>query len=103
MVNKWAIPELVRYNFDVQQFPKLKVRRIGDTTDMRALSVAIRNLVESKVVTPDPELETWVRNYLDFPMPPKEAIAQTVTDRLAALAGPSDPFGNRVPKPQDGA
>lgn len=112
VINKWAVPELVRYNFDVTQFPKLKVRRIGDTTDMRALSVAIRNLVESKVVTPDPDLESWIRQYLDFPMAPKEALAQTVQDRITkpASAGgggggidPNNPYGNRVPKPADGA
>ena len=103
VVNKFAIPELVRYNFDVEQFPKLKVRRIGDTTDMRALSVAMRNLVEAKLITPDPETEIWLRNYLDLPMAPKEAIAQTVGDRLAALPGAGDPFGARVPKPADGA
>lgn len=106
VLNKWAIPELVNYNFpDVEQYPTMKVRRIGDTTDLRAFSVALRNFIESNAITPDPELETWLRDFTDFPIPSKEAMDRTVKDRTEKK--PSQITGaavaDRVPKPADGA
>jgi len=82
VINKWAIPELINYNFDVEKYPTLKVRRIGDLTDMRALSIALRNLVEVGAITVDPELEKWLREYLDFPAPTSEVMARSMDQRM---------------------
>lgn len=66
--NKWAIPELVDYNFpNVQAYPELKVRRIGDTTDWRVLSFAMRNLVGAGILQVDDRLEAWTRDEMDLP------------------------------------
>lgn len=66
--NKWAIPELVRYNFgENADIPELKVRRLGDTVDWRTMSFAIRNLVGAKLMTPGAELEEWFRDEMDLP------------------------------------
>lgn len=66
--NKHAIPELVNYNWpNIEEYPELRVRRIGDATDWRAISFAIRNFIGSGVLTPDGALETYVRDEMDLP------------------------------------
>jgi hypothetical protein len=66
--NKWAIPELCGYNWpDVTDYPELRVRRIGDTTDWRQISFAIRNFVGAGILRPDDKLEEWIRNEMDLP------------------------------------
>lgn len=67
--NKWAIPELVDYNFSaVDSYPELRVRRIGDTQDWRTMSFAIRNFIGAGALTPDEPLEDWIRNEMDLPL-----------------------------------
>jgi hypothetical protein len=66
--NKWVIPELVDYNWDVEEYPELRVRRIGETVDWRTISFALRNFIGAGVVVPDEKLEMWVRDEMDLPM-----------------------------------
>jgi hypothetical protein len=66
--NKYAIPELVMLNFPgVEDFPELRVRRIGDTMDWRTVSFAIRNFIGSGVIIPDDRMEVWIRDEMDLP------------------------------------
>jgi hypothetical protein len=66
--NKFAIPELVDYNWKtVTDYPELRVRRIGDAIDWRAVSFAIRNFIGAGVIVPDAALEDWVRDEMDMP------------------------------------
>ena len=98
-LNQNVIPELVRFNWaNVQRYPELKVRRIGETQDLRAFSAAIRNLGDSGFLTPDPELERWLRDQMDFPIPPPEVMDRSVEDRVAPKKGntvkdPTQPEG----------
>lgn len=83
--NKWAIPELVRWNYGENvQPPELKVRRLGDTVDWRTMSFAIRNLIGAKLMTPSTELEDWFRDEMDLPpmtLDDKE-VAQRLIDQM---------------------
>lgn len=73
--NKYAIPELVNYNFPrIEDYPELRVRRIGDTQDWRTVSFALRNFVGAGVIIPDERLEDWVRDEMD--LPPVEATGK---------------------------
>jgi len=66
--NKYCIPQIVQWNWgDVDDYPELRVRRIGDTVDWRTISFAIRNFVGSGIIVPDDQLEKWVRDELDLP------------------------------------
>jgi len=66
--NKHAIPQLVDYNWpNVEEYPTLKVRRIGDAVDWQKLSFAIRNFIGAGVIVPDEALEEWVRDEMDMP------------------------------------
>jgi hypothetical protein len=66
--NKYCIPQLVQWNWgEVDEYPELRVRRIGDTVDWRTISFAIRNFVGSGIIIPDDVIEKWVRDELDLP------------------------------------
>lgn len=68
--NHYLIPQLVDMNFpDVESYPKLKARRIGEAADWRTLSFAVRNLIGSGAIVPDAPLEANLRGEMDLPMP----------------------------------
>lgn len=79
VLNKFAIPELVQWNFGVTKYPKLRVRRIGDTIDWRALSFAARNFVGAQILRPDDRLEEWVRDEMDLPRADVDTVRETQT------------------------
>lgn len=99
IINKFAIKQLVDLNFnDVDKYPELRARRLGDTSDMRAMSVAIRNYIESGAVTPTPEMELFIRQMHDFPMEGKDNLPTTKERQEAHKPGDTS---NRVPKPTE--
>lgn len=87
--NKWLFPDIVRYNFGKNaDVPELKVRRIGETTDWRTISFALRNLVGAQLVIPDQPLMDSVRTEFDLPdADPSTAIP------VMAPQGPGDGGG----------
>jgi hypothetical protein len=66
----YVIPQLVNYNYERGSvgYPKLKVRRIGETTDWRTFSFAIRNLVGADLLRADLPLEEYLRDEMDLPL-----------------------------------
>jgi len=81
-INQYAIPQLVDFNYpNIHSYPKLKVRRLNQGADWRAFSVALRNVVEPGVVTPDADLESFVRHVMDLPMPSDEALMRGPDER----------------------
>lgn len=66
--NNYAIPQLIDNNFaNTTEYPRLRVRRIGEQVDQRTLSFAVRNLVGAKVIVPDDRLESYLREEMDLP------------------------------------
>ena len=65
--NLHLIPELMKYNFDRVEVPKLMARRIGEQQDWRTFSFALRNLIGAGVIRPDDPLEAYVREEMDLP------------------------------------
>lgn len=105
VINTYAIPELIDYNYNnVDAYPELSVRRVADATDWRTFSVAIRNLVEPGIITPTPELEEWMSEQLDFPIPAKEALSRPVSDRVkkpVTSTNGKPEQGSRTGRPND--
>src|SRR6185295_7226987 len=66
--NQYLIPNLVAYNFETDQFPKMKVRNIGEAKDVQMWTAGIANMVKSGAITMDLETEQWFRNVLDIPV-----------------------------------
>jgi hypothetical protein len=98
-INSQAIPELVDFNYNVDDYPKLRARRLGEDAELRALSVSMRNFVEPGVITPDPELEAWVRDWADWPMASPEAEARTIEERTEKTPPPRE--GSRTGRPRE--
>lgn len=66
--NSYCIPQMIYYNWpNPTSFPELRVRRIGDSSDLRTLSFALRNLVGAQIIKPDDKLEAWARDEWDVP------------------------------------
>jgi len=66
-LNQYLIPNLVAYNFPTDQFPKIKVRNIGEIKDFQMWASGLANLVQQSVITMDLETENYVRGIADFP------------------------------------
>jgi hypothetical protein len=97
-VNKEAVEELINLNYGVQtEYPTLRVRRLDEGADLRALSVAYRNFVESNSITTTPEDEEWLREQMDMPIAPQAALDRTAKERIKQV--PTQPAltagGNR--------
>jgi hypothetical protein len=89
VLNKYAIPELIDFNYPrVTDYPRLGVRRIGETADWRTLSFAIRNFIGAKVIQPDDELETWVRKEMDLPQVDELSTREVITPQLPRAGMP---------------
>jgi hypothetical protein len=74
--NTQAIPRLMRLNGwnDAEHYPKLVFSDI-ETPDVQEIAGALAGLVSAGVITPDDELEGWVRDFANLPK------AQTGTAR----------------------
>jgi len=84
-INTYLIPQMIKYNWPLEErFPKLKVRRIGETADWRTLTFAIRNLVGAGVIIPDGVLEALLREEMDL-----SAIDE---DSARLIATPQNPY-----------
>lgn len=67
-INMYMIPELVVWNFPTTNFPKLKVRNIGETRDLQMLGAALANLFAQGALTADDPTENWIREVFDMPV-----------------------------------
>jgi hypothetical protein len=89
-INKWAIPEIVEYNWGknaAENPPELRVRRIGETVDWRTISFTLRNLVGAQLLRPDKPLLDAMREEFDLP----EVDESTIIETLAPQAGQAGP------------
>lgn len=107
-INKWAIPELVRYNWGsnaADNPPELRVRRIGETVDWRTISFTLRNLVGANLLQPDKPLLESIREEFDLPEVDPNSIIQPPTPQMPGAAGPprQAPAQNQKKAPGSGA
>jgi hypothetical protein len=73
--NMFLIPRLVRYNFETDVIPQLKVRNIGQSRDLQQFAAGLANLFHNQIITPDIDTEQWARTQVD--MPQKKGGKQT--------------------------
>lgn len=91
VINKWAIPELVGYNWGsnaAENPPELRVRRIGETVDWRTISFTLRNLVGANLLRPDKPLLDSMREEFDLPEVDEATIIETISPQMPGQAGP---------------
>jgi hypothetical protein len=85
--NKYCIPQMVGWNWETEGFPELRVRRIGDTTDWRTMSFAIRNMIGAGVIRPDDDLEFHIREEMDLPIADPTTVRQIAAPQMPGGAG----------------
>lgn len=67
VINRYLIPELVQLNFDdVTQFPELRYDKIWNA-DWNTISTSIASLVEKWIISPDDDLEQFMREAFNLP------------------------------------
>jgi hypothetical protein len=97
VINQQIVQRIVDYNYLVSEpYPKLAIRHLRDNDIWRSLSVALRNLGLSGFITPDTDLETFLRLVMELPPPSDEVQARSLEDRLSMLrkgpqGGPDSP------------
>lgn len=80
IINMYLIPELVVWNFPTTNFPKLKVRNIGETKDLQALAAGFANLLSQDGITMDTATEQWFRQVFDMPAKQTNADGSPIQD-----------------------
>lgn len=70
-VNRFLIPELVNFNFTVETFPTLKFDPL-EGKDLEKLANIISTLIGSGSITPDEDLEDFLREKYELPARMKE-------------------------------
>lgn len=87
--NKYCIPQLIDMNWGEQEnYPELRVRRIGDVQDWRMISFALRNLIGAGVVQVDDQLEKWIRDEMDLPPLDESSIREVATPQQPRVGPP---------------
>ena len=69
--NATAIPQLVGYNFNTDQFPKLCFKPLGGK-DNKIFEI-LKLLVDGGLVIPDKNIEEWLRDMLELPEKTEES------------------------------
>lgn len=83
--NHHVIRQLKDMNFAEGGYPKLSARRIGEWTDLRTWSFAMRNFVGAGMIRPDDTLEEFTREAADCPPMDKTStriVGKTVQDNV---------------------
>jgi len=79
--NEQAIPRLMRLNGwnQVEHYPSLSFSDI-ETPDVQEISTALTGLVGAGIITPDDELESWVRDFANLPSSDSATARRDVVD-----------------------
>jgi hypothetical protein len=85
-INSQVVSQLTKFNYGSDTPPpELRVRHLRENDVWRSMSVALRNFVEPGLLTPDADLETFLRSILELPPPTDEVLARSVEDRTMPL------------------
>lgn len=95
VVSRFTIQRIVDLNFnDVVKYPKLSHKKLG-RVDYQTLTTSISTAVGAEVITPDDDLEAWMRKAMD--LPPKMPEEEIEDDGLVDDEGnPTDEDGNPI-------
>jgi hypothetical protein len=86
-INMYLVPELVVWNFPTTNFPRLRVRNIGETRDLQMLGAALANLLAQQGITMDDPTENWIRQVFDMPAKQPGAVPTTAPHTAGAVNG----------------
>lgn len=87
MINYYLIPPMVGYNFDVDTFPRLCVRNIGEAKDLQMWAAAMSNLINAHAIQVDDETEQFIRRVIDVPRRTTPFVDMQLTKKNILLQG----------------
>jgi len=87
--NKFVIPQIVQPNWGIEDYPELKIRRLGDTKEARTVSFALRNAVGAGIIRVDDDLEEWFRDLMDAPKHNPSTYRPQPAKQAAGGGGPA--------------
>lgn len=99
MINYYLIPPMVGYNFDVDTFPKLCVRNIGEAKDLQMWGSAMSNLINADAIQVDDETEQFIRRVTDVPKRTTPFIDMQLTKKNILLQGEATTEEGSATKP----
>ena len=99
-INLYVIPKLMRYNYKTNQFPKLRVRNIGEASDLQKLASALSSMVAEGIITMDDPTEQWIRQVFDVPFK-KEARPQIILPGNPAFSMNGSDGGKNGSRPSE--
>jgi hypothetical protein len=85
VMNMYAIPQLVDFNWNRSVYPQLYAKRIGEQEDWRTQSFTLRNYVGAGIIVPDDKMENQIREEMGLP---EVDIATSRVVRSPALENP---------------
>jgi hypothetical protein len=105
-INLYLVPNMVVYNFPTVNFPKMKVRRLGEARDLQVWASGISALIDKGGITVDLDTEQWLREQVDMPRklgdrPDTLSSEQNIVALLEAAGLKSDERG-RTPQGDGG-
>lgn len=71
VINEQIIRPLIDWNYETDRYPRFRFGKV-EAADLKALGELVSSLVGSKVLSPSPELEAWMRDLLDAPELPDD-------------------------------
>lgn len=98
VVSRFTIRRLVDLNFnDVKKYPRLAHKKLGKV-DYQTLTTSVATAVSSQVITPDDDLEAWMRKQMDLPpaMPQEEDETISEDEIIDDEGNPVDEDGNPI-------
>jgi phage gp29-like protein len=78
-INRFLIPELVDFNFDVEDYPQLKFDPLAGK-DLEKFANIISTLIGAAAINPDEDLEDFLREKYELPSRMKEEEVEEVKD-----------------------
>jgi len=75
-MNRYAIKQLVDYNFEVDQYPKLAISNL-ETRQTKDLAQAVSQLITAGAITPNNDLEAALLDIFGLPPPPEPKKQQS--------------------------
>lgn len=100
--NLYLVPKLVGYNYDTAEFPRMRVRNIGETKDLQNWASAHASLLNQAVFSLNLDTENWYRDQMDMPLISEDERNQSQVQNAVQDAATTQKNGKGATYPSTG-
>lgn len=103
VLNRYLLPPLFRYNDfgQLTALPRLRAGRIS-RSDLDAFGKALLSLTQAGLLTPDPDLEKYIRQQFELPEPPEDLETQAAKPEPEETGQEEESQQATEPEPTEG-